>query len=97
VGIRITNDAVEVLRRSLEMGGLSPATAGIRLRAGRGLGGGLDVQVELAEGPLTGEEVVEARGLTLFVDPEVQRAMPEAVVAVEPQHDLVVVRREEPT
>jgi Fe-S cluster assembly iron-binding protein IscA len=92
VAIEITDEAVAVLQRSMELGGLDAAEGGIRLRAARGLGGGLDVQVELAEGPSEGESVVEAEGITLFVDPEVTRAMPDAVVAVEPQHELVVVR-----
>jgi hypothetical protein len=92
VGIEVTDDAVAVLRRSIEGGGIAPRPAGIRLRAARALGGGVDVQVELAEGPSEGETVVEAKGITLFVDPDVQRAIPDAILTVEPQHDIVVVR-----
>jgi Fe-S cluster assembly iron-binding protein IscA len=91
VGIEVTDDAVAVLRRSIETG-IGPRPAGIRLRAARALGGGVDVQVELAEGPSEGETVVEAKGITLFVDPDVQRAIPDAILTVEPQHDIVVVR-----
>jgi hypothetical protein len=92
VGIDVTDDAVVVLRRSLELGGIGTPAAGIRLRAARALGGGLDVQVELADGPAEGETVVEVKGITLFVDPDVQRAIPDAILTVEPQHDIVVVR-----
>jgi Fe-S cluster assembly iron-binding protein IscA len=92
MGIEVTPEAVEVLRRSLELGGMPEGVGGIRLRAARGLGGGWDVQVELAEAAAAGEEIVEAEGVELFVDPEVTRAMPDAVVALEPQHDVVVVR-----
>ncbi|MGH2734576.1 MAG: hypothetical protein ACRDKZ_03265 [Actinomycetota bacterium] len=90
--IEITDEAVEVLRRSLSLGGVDPSTGGIRLRTAKGLGGGVDVQVELAEGPLDGDEIVERSGLRVFVDPVVTKAIPNALVAVEPQHDLVVVR-----
>jgi hypothetical protein len=92
VDIDVTDDAVTVLRRSLKPGGIGPQAAGFRLRAARALGGGVDVQVELAEGPMEGETVVEAKGITLFVDPDVQRAIPDAILTVEPQHDIVVVR-----
>lgn len=92
MGIEITQDAVEILRRSLELGGLSAEGAGIRLRTARGLGGGLDVQVELADSPRADEEVVESEGIKLFVAPEVLRVVPDVIVAVEPQHDVVVVR-----
>ncbi len=92
MGIQVTPEAVEMLRRSLELGGVDTATGGVRLRAARGLGGGVDVQVELAEGPVSGDYLVEAGGLRLFIDPEVEELHPRAVVAVEPQHERVVVR-----
>ena len=92
MGIVVTEEASELLRRSLELAGVDPASGGARLRGARGLGGGFDVQVELADGPLEGESVIEAGPVRVFVDPEVIAALPEAVVAVEPQHDTVVVR-----
>jgi Fe-S cluster assembly iron-binding protein IscA len=91
VGIEITDDAVEVLRRSLELGGVGEG-GGVRLRAARGLGGGVDIQVELADGPLENESVVEKDGVRVFVDPEVTKSIPNAIVAVEPQHETLVVR-----
>ena len=90
--IQVTEEAIEVLRRSLELGGVDPTAGGVRLRAARGLGGGLDVQVELADGPLEGETTVESSDVRLFVDPSVTEAIPNAVVAVEPQHETIVVR-----
>ena len=89
--LEITDEAVEVLRRSLALGGVGEG-GGVRLRGARGLGGGVDIQVELADGPLEGETVVEKDGLKVFVDPEVTTAIPNAVVALEPQHETVVVR-----
>ena len=95
--IEVTEEAREVLRRSLELGGLDPSSGGIRLRGARGLGGGFDVQVELADGPLEGETSVRCGDLNLFVDPQITQAIPDAVVALEPQHEVVVVRPADPT
>jgi Fe-S cluster assembly iron-binding protein IscA len=92
VPIQVTEEAIDVLRRSLELGGIDPAAGGVRLRAARGLGGGVDVQVELADGPLEGETTVQASDVRLFVDAGVTEAIPNAVVAVEPQHETIVVR-----
>jgi Fe-S cluster assembly iron-binding protein IscA len=92
MSIEVTDEAVGVLRRSLELGRVDVASGGIRLRGARGLGGGMDVQVELADAPLDDEEVIVAGGIRIFVDPEVTRAIPNAVVTVEPQHEVVVVR-----
>ena len=96
MAIEVTEEAVEVLLRSLELGGLDPGVAGIRLRAARGLGGGTGVQVEFAVAPGEGDVVVETSELRLFVDREVMRSMPDAVVAVEPPHGVVVVRPARP-
>jgi hypothetical protein len=95
--IEVTEEAAQVLRRSLELGGLESSSAGIRLRGARGLGGGFDIQVELAEGPLEGESSVRCGDLNLFVDPLITEAIPDAVVALEPQHEVVVVRPADPT
>ena len=96
MGMQVTPEAVEVLKRSLELGNVDPDSGGIRLRGARGLGGGFDIQVELADGPLEGEDMVEHEGVRIFIDPEITRALPNAVVALEPQHDVVVVRPAEP-
>lgn len=92
MSVEVTEQAAEVLRRSLELGGIDPSSGGIRLRGARSLGGGFDVQVELAAGPEEGDKVVEAHGLRLFVEPGIEEAMPEAVVDLELQHDIVTVR-----
>jgi Fe-S cluster assembly iron-binding protein IscA len=92
VSIEVTDEAVEVLRRSLELGNVDTSRGGVRLRGARGLGGGMDIQVELADGPHEEERVIEREGVRIFVDPEVTNAIPDAVVAVEPQHEVVVVR-----
>ena len=92
--IRVTDEALEVLQRSLELGGVDAATGGIRLRAARELGGSVRVHVELAAAPAEGEEILEAGGIRIFIDASVTEAMPSAVVALEPEHERVVVRPE---
>ena len=87
--IEVTPEAVDVLKRSLA---LAPHAAGVRLRAATGLGGGVAVQIELAEGPLEGETEVESGGVRIFIDPALTDAVPDPVVTVEPQHERVVVR-----
>lgn len=92
MGVDVTDEAVEVLRRSLVLGGVDPKIGGARIRAARGLGGGTDFQVELADGPGPDDEVVEVGGIRVFLDPSLTRSLPDAVVAVEPQHETIVVR-----
>ena len=94
--IEVTEEAAEVLRRSLELGNVDPASGGIRLRGARGLGDGFDIQVELAEGALEGETSVKCGDLNLFIDPQITQAIPDAVVALEPQHETIVVRPNDP-
>jgi len=89
VSIEITPEAIEVLRRSLA---LAPHAAGIRLVAATGLGGGVSVQVELADGPTEGEHELERDGVRVFIDPSLTEAIPDPIVTVEPQHERVVVR-----
>lgn len=93
MGLRIKPEAAAVLRRSLEMAGLDPSSeAGVRLRGAKALGGGSNVQVELAAGPSDREMYVEAYGINVYVDASVSELYPEAVVALEPQHETIVVR-----
>jgi Fe-S cluster assembly iron-binding protein IscA len=90
--VEITEQAIEVLRNSLQLAGVDMATGGARLHAARALGGGLNVQVELADAARQDEDVVETDGVRVFIDRTVTEAIPDAIVAVEPQHDRIVVR-----
>ena len=90
--IEVTDEAVALLLRSMELMRIDSATGGVRVRTARALGGGVDVQVEVADAPMEGEEVVEAGGFRLFVAPELEATIPRPVIAVEPQHETVVVR-----
>ncbi len=96
MSIEVTPEAAEVLRRSLQMTDLTSAPhAGVRLRATKTLGGGTDVQVELADGASEGETLVEQEGVKVYVDRSVTDLYPDALVALEPQHETVVVRPRE--
>jgi Fe-S cluster assembly iron-binding protein IscA len=90
--IEVTPEAIGVLKRSLDLAGLDPSNNGIRLRTGHGLGGGLQTQIELADSPDAGEETIEAGGIKLFIAPAVIEGIPDPVLAVEPQHERVVLR-----
>ncbi len=87
--IEITAEAIDVLKRSLA---LAPHAAGVRLVAATGLGGGVSVQVELADGPEEGEHEVAEEGVRIFIDPSLTDSVPDPIVAVEPQHERIVVR-----
>ena len=96
MGMRITPEAIAVLRRSLEMASVDASSeAGVRLRGTRGLGGGSEVQVELAAGPGDGEQHLRCDGINVYVDHSVTELYPDAVVALEPQHETIVVRPED--
>lgn len=96
MSLEITPEAAAVLRRSLEMAGPGAhSPVGVRLRSVRGLGGGTEIQIELADGANEGESTIEADGIQVFVDPSVAELYPDAVVALEPQHETVVVRARE--
>jgi Fe-S cluster assembly iron-binding protein IscA len=90
--VEITEEAIEVLRNSLQLAGVDMATGGARLHTARALGGGINVQVELADAARQGEDVIETQGIRIFIDRTVSEAIPDAIVAVEPQHDRIVVR-----
>ena len=92
MGVEITEEAVQVLRHSLELAHIDLSTGGARLHAATALGGGLNVQVELADGAGHKEQIIETGGIRIFIDDTVTDAFPDAVVAVEPQHERIVVR-----
>lgn len=90
--LEVTPEAIEILKRSLDLAKLDPATHGIRLRTAHALGGGLQTQIELADGPAEGEATIEADGIKLFVAPDVLDSIPDPILAMEPQHERVVLR-----
>lgn len=92
MAVEITEEALTVLSRSLELGKVDRAGGGVRLRWASTLGGGSEIQVELASGPADGDTTIRAGGVNVFVDPAITRSMPDALVTVEPEHERIVVR-----
>jgi Fe-S cluster assembly iron-binding protein IscA len=92
MGIEATEEAIEVLRNSLEIAKHDPERIGVRLRGSRALGGGFQVQVEFAEQPESDDVLVDGDGVRIFVAPEVLETYPDALITVEPMHDIVTVR-----
>ena len=90
--VQVTEEAIEVLKTSLELAQHDPGRIGVRLRGARSLGGGFQVQVEFAEAPDATDTVMERDGVRIFVSPEVLETYPDALVTVEPMHDIVTVR-----
>ena len=92
MGLQVNEDALEVLRRSMQLANIGPDDeGGVRLRSVTGLGGGARIEVEFAAGPQPQETLIEADGVRIFVDPSVSELYPEAVLTVEPQHERLVV------
>jgi Fe-S cluster assembly iron-binding protein IscA len=91
-GLEVTDEAVDVLKRSMSLAGLDPQTVAVRLRPAHGLGGGTDVQVEFAESAAENDVTIEAGGIRLFVDRALFEAIPDPLLVVEPQHETVAVR-----
>lgn len=97
MAIEITSEAVGLLRRSLEMGGLDPALVSVRLRMTKSLGGGLDLQVEFVDTPGPDDVVIDEAGVRILLDPGLTELGPDMIVTVEPQHERIVLRpRTEP-
>ena len=93
MGLEVTPEALDVLRRSLRLADISPDSGGgVRLRSVHALGGGARIEVELADAPGENETVIESEGVRIFVDGSVTALFPDAVVTVEPQHETIVVR-----
>ena len=92
MGIQVTDEAIEVLKNSLEIAKHDADRIGVRLRGSRALGGGFQVQFEFAERPETNDVLVEGDGVRIFVAPEVLETYPDALITVEPMHDIVTVR-----
>lgn len=92
MSIAVTDEAIEVLKNSLDVAKHDPTKVGVRLRGARALGGGFQVQVEFAQRPERNDTTLEQDGVRIFVGPEVLETFPDALITVEPMHDIVTVR-----
>lgn len=92
MSIEVTDEAIEVLKNSLSLMNSDPSSTGVRLRGARALGGGFEIQVEFSERAEETDTIVEKGGIRVFVASEVLGVYPEALVTVDPMHDIVTVR-----
>lgn len=92
MSLQVSEEALEVLRRSMQLANIDPEDdGGVRLRSVTALGGGARIEVEFAAGPQPDELLIVTEGVRIFVDPSVSALHPEAVLTVEPQHERLVV------
>jgi len=70
--LTLTNQAVAVIRDLITQPGL-PAEAGLRIAPQDGGAGGL--ALSLAEGPQTGDQVIEDAGVQIYVQPDAADAL----------------------
>lgn len=87
MGIRITPEALAVIRNSLQLAGLDPSETGVRLRVAGG-----EIRPRFAPTPQETDEVVEVEGIRVFVDTRALEGMEEAEIGVTEEHETLVVR-----
>lgn len=86
----MTEQALEVIRRSLELAKADPAEMGVRLR----LAGGA-IRPRFAPEPSPGDEVVETGGVRIFVASNILTgdiAAGDIEIGVSDEHESLVVR-----
>jgi Fe-S cluster assembly iron-binding protein IscA len=89
VPIVVSARAAEVFRRALEAGRMDPARVGIRVSLARGMRGE-EVRTGFAEEPESGDEIIQAGEVRVFVPAEI--ASEEAVLDVADEHDRIILR-----
>lgn len=83
---RITDRALEVIRRSLELADADPAEVGVRLRMAGG-----QVRPRFVPAPEPDDEVIETGGIRVFIAASIV-AEGEVEVDVTPEHETLEVR-----
>lgn len=83
--IRVTPEAVAVIKRSLELASADPSEVGVRLRRAGG-----QVRPRFADDPHPDDEVIEVEGVRIFVERAL--ATEDVEIAVSPEHDTLIVR-----
>jgi hypothetical protein len=85
VSVSITPEAVDVIRRSLELAGADPAQMGVRLRMAGG-----QIRPRFVAEPDAGDIVVEEAGVRVFVAATLVDG--DVEIAVTPEHETLVIR-----
>lgn len=87
MGVSVTPEALELIRRSLELAGADPSEVGVRLRVAGG-----EVRPRFVPGPQEGDVVVEREGMRIFVAGDIVRELGDVEVAVTPEHGRLEIR-----
>jgi Fe-S cluster assembly iron-binding protein IscA len=87
LSVRITPEALAVVRRSLELSGSDPSQVGVRLRAAGGA-----IRPRFASEPEPTDVVVEEEGIRVFIARSIIESDDDVEIAVTPEHDQLVVR-----
>ena len=85
--VRVSAEAVELIRHSLELAGADPAEVGVRLRVAGGV-----VRPRFVPAAQEGDTVVEIEGLRIFVAKDIVDELGGVEVVVTPEHSQLEVR-----
>lgn len=85
--VRITPEALEVIRRSLSLAGAESSDMGVRLRMAGGA-----VRPRFAADPEPGDVMVEQDGVRVFVAESVVQGHDNVEIGVTTEHETLVVR-----
>jgi hypothetical protein len=85
--VRITPEALGVIRRSLELAGADPSEVGVRLRSAGGA-----IRPRFASEPEPTDVVVEQDGIRVFVAQSILEGRGDVEIGVTAEHETLVVR-----
>ena len=85
MSVRVTPEAVDVIRRSLEIAGADPKEMGVRLRMAGG-----QIRPRFVAEAEAGDIVVEEAGVRVFVAASLVDG--DVEIAVTPEHETLVIR-----
>ena len=85
--VRITPEALEVIRRSLDLAGADSSEMGVRLRMAGGA-----VRPRFAPEPEPGDVVVEQDGIRVFIAASIIEGKDDVEIGVTSEHETLVVR-----
>jgi hypothetical protein len=87
LGVQIKEEALAVIRRSLELAGADPSEVGVRLRMAGG-----ELRSRFAKGAEPGDETLSVEGIRIFVAPNVLEIGDDVEIGVTDEHDKLVAR-----
>ncbi len=85
MNVRLTPEAVAVVKRSLELAGADPSTMAVRLRMAGG-----QIRPRFVTAPEPDDIVAEAEGVRVFIDSSLVDG--DVEIGVTSEHDQLVVR-----